>query len=111
MWVGDLWVYILTYLTQMGENDIKFTRFSRMYGDCIAHSVDGDYLPIALMEHERQVAELGKDQDPIRIAVYRLEYNMQPAASRAKVAGVKRDALGSVTVAVKGEKRTTMNSS
>ena len=40
-------------LPPMGENDIKFTRFCEMYGDCVAHSVDGDYLPIALMEHER----------------------------------------------------------
>jgi hypothetical protein len=74
----------------MGENDIKFTRFARIYGDCIAHSVDGDYLPIALLEHERQVALLGIQADPVRIAVYRLAYNMIPAAKR--VAGVKRPA-------------------
>lgn len=55
----------------MGENDVKFTRFSRMYGNCVAHSVDGDYLPIALMEHERQLATSGSGHDPVRIAVYR----------------------------------------
>jgi hypothetical protein len=74
----------------MGENDIKFTRFARLYGDCIAHSVDGDYLPIALLEHERQVNILALQGDPVRIAVYRLAYNMIPAAQR--VTGVKRSA-------------------
>jgi hypothetical protein len=71
----------------MGENDIKFTRFSRLYGDCIAHSVDGDYLPIALMEHERQVSLMGISGDPIKIAIYRLEYNMSPVVRKRAAAG------------------------
>jgi hypothetical protein len=73
-------------LPPMGENDVKFTRFARIYGDCIAHSVDGDYLPIALMEHEKQVALLGVDSDPIKIAVYRLEYNMSPKPTPKRTA-------------------------
>jgi hypothetical protein len=88
-------------MEQMGENDIKFTRFARIYGDCIAHSVDGDYLPIALMEHERQVMLHGRDKDPTRIAIYRLEFNMTPASARPKLVGAKRTADG--TVIVKGE--------
>jgi hypothetical protein len=77
----------------MGENDIKFTRFAQLYGDCIAHSVDGDYLPIALLEHERQINALGRGHDPVKIAVYRLEYNMKPPP--AKIKGVKRPAADS----------------
>jgi hypothetical protein len=71
-------------LPPMGENDIKFTRFARIYGDCIAHSVDGDYLPIALLEHEAQIATKGQDQDPFKIAIYRLEYNMSPTTRAPK---------------------------
>lgn len=58
-----------------GECDIKFTRWARCYGDMIAHSVDGDFLLIALMEHERQLFE--QMVNPVRISVYRLEYNME----------------------------------
>ena len=92
---------------QMGENDIKFTRFSRMYGDSIIHSVDGDYLPIALMEHEKQVVLQGKNTDPTRIAVYRLEFNMTPATARTKIAGGKRSADG--TIVAKGERSLISN--
>jgi hypothetical protein len=74
----------------MGENDVKFTRFAQIYGNSIAHSVDGDYLPIALIEHERQVAAANPEKPPTRIAVYRLEFNMTPPGS--KVTGVKRGA-------------------
>jgi hypothetical protein len=91
-------------LEQMGENDVKFTRFARLYGDCIAHSVDGDYIPIALMEHERQVMLHGRDKDPTRIAIYRLEFNMTPASARPKLIGAKRTADG--VIIVKGDKHT-----
>jgi hypothetical protein len=91
---------------QMGENDIKFTRFARMYGDTIAHSVDGDYLPIALMEHERQVVLHGRHTDPSRMAIYRLEYNMAPTP-RVKLVGAKRTADG--VIVVKGERPKTAN--
>lgn len=83
-----------------GECDIKWTRWCRMYGDCVAVSVDGDFLPIALLEHQRQVAELGPNADPIRMAVYRMEYNMKDGdgangkKKKGAVAGVKRDAQG-----------------
>jgi hypothetical protein len=78
---------IIVYFShQMGENDTKFTRFCPMYGDTIAHSVDSDYIPIALIEHEKQVNLLGPKKDPVKIAIYRLEFNMNK--------GVKRNATG-----------------
>jgi hypothetical protein len=76
----------------MGENDTKFTRFGPIYGDTIAHSVDGDYLPIALMEHEKQVNLLGPNKDPFKIAIYRLEFNMNKKVKR-KAAGDDKEGL------------------
>lgn len=49
----------MTDIPPMGECDVKFTRWGRAYGDMIAHSVDGDFLPIALIEHERNLREVG----------------------------------------------------
>ena len=40
-------------LPAMGECDVKFTRWIKLYGNCILHSVDGDFVPIALIEYER----------------------------------------------------------
>ena len=74
-----------------------------MFGASIIYSVDGDFLPISLIHFERQVVALGKDKDPPRIAVFRLEFNMKPkAAPVSKLAGAKRTADG--TIVVKGEK-------
>ena len=68
----------------MGECDVKFTRWARMLGDLIAHSVDGDFIPIALMEHEKQANDLlsgggqgDKNTAPTNIALFRIEYNME----------------------------------
>jgi hypothetical protein len=85
-------------LPPMGENDVKFTRFCALYGDCVAHSVDGDYIPIALMEHERQLslASDGVARVPSKIAIYRLEYNMETRVVSSKVSGNKRLSDGSV---------------
>jgi hypothetical protein len=68
-----------SYMTEMppiGECDIKFTRWYQLYGDLIAHSVDGDFLPIALMQYERMIKQLGPNEDPPKIGIYRLAYNM-----------------------------------
>lgn len=74
----------MTDVAPNGECDIKFTRWARCFGDMIAHSVDGDFLLISLMEHERQLHEL--QAVPARIAVYRMEYNMDktPASGKRK---------------------------
>lgn len=73
-----------TYMTDvppMGECDVKFTRWGRMYGDMIAHSVDGDFIPIALLEHERNI-RLGASQ--FKIGLYRMEYNMTKAVTKKR---------------------------
>jgi hypothetical protein len=41
----------------MGECDVKFTRWIQRYGSCVLHSVDGDFIPIALLEYERQLRD------------------------------------------------------
>lgn len=77
----------------MGECDTKWTRWCRMYGDCCAVSVDGDFLPIALIEHERQLRELGPGGgSPNKISIYRMEYNMKDGDGEG--AGTKRAAGG-----------------
>lgn len=67
----------------LGECDIKFTRWSRHFGDMVAHSVDGDFVPIALLEHEARVRQASADrsnarrhqlQPPARLSIFRLEY-------------------------------------
>lgn len=97
-----------TYMTSMppnGECDVKFTRWGRLYGDMICYSVDGDFLGIALMEHERQINELGVNGDPNKMAIYRLEYKMKEDKPAAAKKGddngkgrLKRDARGNLVL-------------
>jgi hypothetical protein len=65
----------------MGENDLKFTRWAQMFGDSIAHSIDGDYLLISLLEHEKQMAF---DAVPTQIAIYRLEVTVDCVTKKRK---------------------------
>jgi hypothetical protein len=92
-----------------------------MLGDLIAHSVDGDFIPIALMEYEKQVNTLltahggeGKkrQRQPANIAIFRIEYRM-PSARTAEAAASssatgrakKRDSGGKpVTLSASGGK-------
>lgn len=88
----------MTDIPPMGECDVKFTRWSRMLGveTMIAHSVDGDFIPIALMEYEKQVNLLtsgdgrknksSSSSGPCSIAIFRMEYNMEPSPSSSSVA-------------------------
>jgi len=57
-------------LPPMGECDLKAVRFAELFGDMIIHSVDGDFLPISMIFHEKLVAQ----KKPLNLAVYRLEY-------------------------------------
>jgi hypothetical protein len=68
-----------------------------MYGNAILHSVDGDFIPIALMEYERQVRELHEHpsdataRQPAKMAIYRLQCKLagdHPSAAK------KRDVTG-----------------
>lgn len=82
---GKLEQVFMVDVPPLGECDIKCTRWFRLYGDGIAQSVDGDFLPIALLEHESQVRELrGTSGAPTRMAVYRLEFNTKDPESSGK---------------------------
>jgi len=67
-----------------GENDIKFTRFCRMFDKSVVYSVDGDYLLIALNEIENIQNQGGVSP---KIFIRRLRYKMP---------GEKRKAEGQV---------------
>jgi hypothetical protein len=78
----------------MGECDVKFLRWSRLYGDMVAYSVDGDFIPIALLEYEKLLAEACQQdtevQLPSRVALYRIRYMPPVSASSKKKATAKR---------------------
>jgi hypothetical protein len=95
----------------MGEADIKFLLWAEYFGgDTVAFSVDGDFIPIALMRYEEQALRLklyqqkqkkkGEEADsppPVHnVAIYRIKYKAPGAASSAGAAkrtitrGVKR---------------------
>lgn len=87
----------MTDIPPMGECDVKFTRWSRMLDvdTMIAHSVDGDFIPIALMEYEKQVNTMiseastnsrknSRESGPCSIAIFRMEYNMEPTKSKSE---------------------------
>lgn len=106
----------------MGEADIKFLRWAEHFGgDMVASSVDGDFIPIALMRREEQALALklhrqreqrrgddtataGTEREPPpivnNIALYRIKYrppqqhgNNQPAV--AATASAKRKGVTS----------------
>jgi hypothetical protein len=74
----------MTSIPPCGECDIKFTRWTRLYGDIVVHSIDGDFIPIALIEHEKQLQIIGKNGNPNRIAIYRMAYNMDKPKPKTK---------------------------
>lgn len=109
----------LSDIPPMGEADIKFLRWVTYFnGDAIAFSIDGDFIPIALMFYEEQLlqrklheqrvkrsraqADDGKDQSvqqpvpsipPVhRVAIYRFKYKppKPPASAAAAAAAAKR---------------------
>ena len=58
-------------------------------GDIVAHSVDGDFIPIALIRHESMVlSNNDKEEVPYRIALYRLKYNI--AGTKRKMDGQQK---------------------
>ena len=77
----------LTDLPPLGEADIKYLRWAQVFqGDLVAYSVDGDFIPIALIHHERMMQQ--QQQPPehcYKIALYRMQYNT-PASSAAQQA-------------------------
>ena len=45
----------MTALAPMGEADVKFVRYARLFGDVIVDTIDGDALMISLIEMERSL--------------------------------------------------------
>lgn len=83
----------MTDVPPMGEADIKFTRWLDHFpGDMVAFSVDGDFIPIALMRRERELLQTSSSPaaTPRNVAIYRLKYRMpappSDAAKRSKKA-------------------------
>lgn len=88
----ELHRYLIEDVPEMGECDIKAFRWADMLGDMFAHSKDGDYIPIALLHHERALRNGGK---PPRIAVVRGEYVM-PALASTKKKSVQSNTLDTI---------------
>lgn len=76
--------YLVEDVPEQGECDIKAWRWADMLGSTFAHSKDGDYIPIALVHHEKA---LRAGRVPPRMAILRGEYvtPRKPDAKRIKV--------------------------
>lgn len=72
----------------LGECDIKWTRWFERYGDGIASSTDGDFIPIALMNHEAQLRKLasGVGTRLYQVAIYRSDITFMRFAFYRKFA-------------------------
>lgn len=75
---SDIVEEFMTGIPPMGESDVKCTRWFHLYGDGIAHSVDGDFLAILLLDHERCLRDR---EDCPRTCVYRMEFHGNEAAA------------------------------
>lgn len=74
----------LTDLPPLGEADIKYLRWAHVFqGDLVAYSVDGDFIPIALIHHELAIAS-GDPSPPYKVALYRMQYNCPSSSAAAK---------------------------
>ena len=89
----------MTFLPPLGEADIKFLRWAELYkGDIMAHSVDGDFIPIALIRYELNSSRMMQEEDEdtivnYKIALHRLKYKMPedklPAQKKQKTSLAK----------------------
>lgn len=118
----------LTELPPMGEADIKYLRWAEHFkGDMIAYSVDGDFIPIALMSYEARMHKLREEHRRIQqqqpsvdasrllspvynIAIYRIKYKAHAtsaaSATATTAATAKQAALmkGQLTLMAAGDK-------
>lgn len=95
----------LTDLPPLGEADIKYLRWADFFqGDILAYSVDGDFIPIALIRHEMALASATL---PVhKVALYRMQYNapgskkqQKPEKQQLQLAGRKRKGDGKMVLA------------
>lgn len=76
----------------MGEADIKFLRWAGHFdGDLIASSVDGDFIPIALMHHEARVLQV-----KIHEQMEEAKQKNQPESSRRPL--IEKPKLHNITI-------------
>lgn len=78
---GEFQREVLSDMPAKGEADIKFVRWADKYRSIVIDSIDGDTVPIALIHHERMLAA---GEVPPRVAVYRMQINLQSASSRKR---------------------------
>jgi hypothetical protein len=79
----------MTSLAPMGEADVKFLRWAELFqGDILAYSVDGDFIPIALIRYERNRRNI-EGGIPYRLALYRLKCRLP----EKKLSGTKRTSV------------------
>jgi len=110
----------------MGEADVKFLRWAEHFGgNMISCSVDGDFIPIALMRYEEQMLQLKLHQQRERsrkegvphtpqpavhnIALYRIKYKQKlspPSAAASNAALLKRASSGCAAPASSKKQRT-----
>jgi hypothetical protein len=98
-------------LPPMGEADIKFLRWAEHFGgDMVAFSIDGDFIPIALMQYEAQVHRLSEHQrmklstpPPAlhNVCIYRIKYKAPASSSASSAAGSATNAACATKVAKK----------
>lgn len=82
----------LTDLPPLGEADIKYLRWANVFqGNIIAYSVDGDFIPIALIHQEKLAAS--RQKPSYRIALYRIKYKIPVSSASAKQKKVDRNQL------------------
>lgn len=83
----------LTDLPPMGEADVKFLRWGQFFGgrSMVAYSVDGDFIPIALMHCESQEnGEARWGQHKYEVALYRLKYRPPGGAESSSFSCAKK---------------------
>jgi hypothetical protein len=85
----------MTSMAPLGEADVKFLRWAELFGgDIVAHSVDGDFIPISLIRCEQNKLRCDEDTGTVsyKIALHRLKYRMPetgPAKKKLKQDGGK----------------------
>jgi hypothetical protein len=70
----------------MGEADVKFPRWANKFERMLVDSIDGDSVPIALINHERLLTQ---DICPPKVSIYRMK--IQPTYSKLSVKRMRID--------------------
>lgn len=71
---GEMVSETIDDIPALGEADVKFTRWANKFGKLLVDSIDGDSIPIALMNHERL---LQQETDPPQVSIYRYKINLE----------------------------------